>query len=105
MFIAIDLVAVRRQDSPLDRCETRQKGANVPSINLYLVPPEFLPMRDMVSLGLLQPVDLSARPGRILCNLPVRIHRPRTMESMGRPDFISLVAEVRSHLQVTGGID
>ena len=48
---------------------------------------------------------MSARPGKILCNLPVHLPRPRSLHNMGEPDFVALSNEVRSHLQVTGRVE
>jgi len=48
---------------------------------------------------------MSARPGRILRRLSVNLQRPRTLQSMSRPEFTSLVDEVRSLLQVSGRVD
>jgi NitT/TauT family transport system ATP-binding protein len=52
-----------------------------------------------------QVLVMSARPGKILDRLAVDLPRPRTLQSMGRPEFTSLVDEVRSHLQVSGRVE
>ena len=52
-----------------------------------------------------QVLVMSSRPGKILDRLTVGLARPRTLQSMGRPDFTGLVDEVRSHLQVTGRVE
>jgi NitT/TauT family transport system ATP-binding protein len=52
-----------------------------------------------------QVLVMSPRPGRILGRLTVELDRPRTLQSMGRPEFTKLVDEVRSHLQVTGRVE
>jgi NitT/TauT family transport system ATP-binding protein len=44
---------------------------------------------------------MSARPGRILCDIPVSLPRPRTLQIMSHPDFTRIVDEVRGYLTST----
>jgi NitT/TauT family transport system ATP-binding protein len=40
---------------------------------------------------------MTARPGRILEDVPVKIARPRTLDLMGAPEFGSIVKRIRAH--------
>lgn len=48
---------------------------------------------------------MSARPGRILCDIPVDLPRPRTLQSMGRSEFSSITDKVRGYLGASGRVE
>ena len=50
-------------------------------------------------------VVMSARPGRIIAELPVNFERPRGLDVMGDPEFGRLVTEIRHKLAATGALD
>lgn len=50
-------------------------------------------------------IVMSPRPGRIIHRMPIRLPRPRTLESMGTPEFAKLTEEVRGHLKASGALD
>lgn len=43
-------------------------------------------------------VVFSARPGRTVADMPIRLPRPRTMDLLEQPDFLHYVATIRHHL-------
>src|SRR5687768_872811 len=50
-------------------------------------------------------VVMSARPGRIIAELPVSFERPRALDIMGAPEFGRLVTEIRQRLTAAGALD
>jgi len=48
---------------------------------------------------------MSARPGRILADLPIDIPRARSLETTTRPDFVARATEIRGLLNAKGGLD
>jgi len=38
---------------------------------------------------------MSPRPGRIICDLPVPLPRPRSLDLLHRPDFVALTERLR----------
>ena len=48
---------------------------------------------------------MTARPGRIIEQVPIAIPRPRRMEVMEAPEFGAIVRRIRAHFQSKGGID
>jgi NitT/TauT family transport system ATP-binding protein len=48
---------------------------------------------------------MSARPGRILADLPIDLPRPRSLASATAPEFIARSTEIRGLLHARGGID
>lgn len=51
-------------------------------------------------------IVMSARPGRVLCDLPVDIPRPRTFDTIiGHPEYARLSREVRGLLNAQGDIE
>ena len=48
---------------------------------------------------------MSARPGKIIAEFAVPLVRPRSLKSMGTKMFITLVEDLRKHLQVKGNLD
>lgn len=51
-------------------------------------------------------IVMSPRPGRVLCDLPVNIPRPRSFESIiGHPEYTRLSREIRHLLNAQGDIE
>ncbi len=48
---------------------------------------------------------MTARPGRIIEDVRVRLPRPRSLDVMNTPGFGEYVREIRSHFHVKGGLD
>ncbi len=48
---------------------------------------------------------MTARPGHIAEEVPVRIPRPRNLDMMGWPEFSYIVRSIRAHFNAKGGIE
>jgi NitT/TauT family transport system ATP-binding protein len=43
-------------------------------------------------------IVMSQRPGRVICDRPIKLPRPRTIEMTFAPDFVDIVHELRGHI-------
>jgi NitT/TauT family transport system ATP-binding protein len=50
-------------------------------------------------------VVMSARPGTVLREIPVRLPRPRDLDMMGLPEFVEAARTIRHLLSVKGALD